>query len=48
MDEAINYNAHEPEKIKAGEIDESVVKIRYLSSIVRENGKLAANIKERE
>jgi class 3 adenylate cyclase len=43
MGGAISYNAPGREKIKAGEIDESIVKIRDLSSIVRENGKLAVN-----
>lgn len=43
MGGAISYNAPDPEKIKASEIDETIVKIRDLSSIVRGNGKLAVN-----
>jgi hypothetical protein len=45
MGGAINYNAPDREKIKAGEIDETIVKIRDLSNIVRKNGKLAVNLR---
>jgi hypothetical protein len=47
MGGAISYNAPGREKIKAGKINESIVKIRDLSSIVRENGILAVK-KERK